>query len=85
MKAKIELYEPLHDHLKTKTKWGKLKTHVWVVTIGPVVKICPSESAADRYLHKMGFTYNIEGYYEWDKKSVDQLNLEMNYKKISKS
>ncbi len=82
MSAKLELYEPLHDHLKIKNKRGTINTFVYVVTIGPIVKICPSERSAFRYLKSKGFEFNCDNG-EWIHtfKSEDVINLENNYRK----
>ena len=82
MIATIELYEPLHDHLKTKTKWGELKPFKWVVRIGPIVIIKPSESSAHKYLTDLGFVLNeyCTGY-DSKYKSEDEKILERCYRK----
>lgn len=82
MIATIELYEPLHDHLKTKTKYGKLRAFKYVVKIGPFVIIKPSETSAHNYLTKMGFVLNDDIKYELKRKSKDELFLERNYRKL---
>ncbi len=82
MKATIELYEPLHEHLKTKTKGGDLKKFKHVVKIGPIIVIKPSEESAVKYLHDLGFRLNETMEYELKYKSEGELNLERNYRKL---
>lgn len=85
MIATIELYEPLHDYLKTKTKYGKLKAFKYVVTVGPIIVIKPSETSAHNYLTKLGFILNDDVQYELKYKSEDEVFLEKNYRKMSSS
>lgn len=80
MKATIELYEPLFDHLKTVDRHGRLKAHKWVVKFGPVVKICPSEKSAANYLYKMGFRMNDNAEYVLTCRSDDQIDLDRFYR-----
>lgn len=82
MIATIELYQPLHEHLKTVNKRGRVKELKHVVIIGPFVKICPSASSAYKYLGKMGFTFDTNtGNWEHKYKSEEIQNLERNYRK----
>jgi hypothetical protein len=76
------MYEPLHDELRTRKKNGDLKSFVWVVEIGPIVKIFPSEQSADRYLSKNGFELSDDcTHYVHKYKSEDQKRLDRLYKK----
>lgn len=82
MYSKIELWEPLHDHLKVKNKRGRVNKFVYVVCIGPVVKICPSENSAHRYLVKMGFEMTEDAtQYELKYRSEGLINLDKLYRK----
>jgi len=82
MIATVELYEPLLDYLKTKTKHRGLKTLVHVIKIGSIIVIKPSEASAHRYLTKLGFVLNESVQYELKYKSEDELSLERNYRKL---
>lgn len=82
MKATLELYEPLHEHLRTVSKNGQVSCVKYVIKIGPIVIIKSSERTAHRYLHKMGFRLNDKAQYELKMKSHDELNLETNYQKL---
>ena len=70
MKTKIELY-----------KGGQRL--VYVVKMGPVVKIFKSKNNAHKYLEDMGFEYNYqEGYYEKKYMSKQEVELSRQYKKF---
>ena len=80
MEAYVNLYEPKHDHLKVKNKRGQLRAFVYVVEIGAIVKICPSQRSADNYLKKLGYVLSDDCTHYYHKyKSEDQINLERNY------
>ena len=86
MEASLDLYEPLHDHLKTKTKSGEKKAFVYIARIGPVFKVCPSETSAWRWFAKHGYTYDFDkhGKLNWIPKyeNQEQTFIERNYKKL---
>lgn len=83
MEASIELYEPIHDHLKTVDRRGNSKRFKWVARFGPVAKICPSEKTALNYLYKMGFRYKEDGRLWLSVKSEDEIELERNYSYVT--
>lgn len=83
--AWIRLYEPNHDHLKTKTKHKGLKRFVWVVEIGPFMIVKPSENSAYNFLTKMGYVLSDDcTHYVPKYKSEQQIEIERNYTIVGK-
>jgi hypothetical protein len=81
--ATIELYQPKHDHLKTKTKHRGVKPFVYVVRIGGMIIIKPSEISADKWLYRNGFRLSEDcTHYVQTHKSDDHVFLEHNYIKM---
>jgi hypothetical protein len=81
MIATVELYEPNYHHLKTVSKHGKVSAFKYVIKIGSLVFIKPSESSADKFLYRKGFRLNDKIQWELKFKSDDEINLERNYTK----
>lgn len=82
MKATIELYEVLTEQLKTVNKRGRVNPFKWVVKIGPIIKVCPSERSACKYLESKGFRMNDNIEWELTHRSEDELYLEKHFKKV---
>lgn len=55
MIATITLREPISDHFRTKRKNGTYEKFTYVVEFGPFAKVFPSDTAAHRWLVKLGF------------------------------
>lgn len=82
IKASIDMYEVTTAALRAKDKRGRAKRFVWVSTIGPVMKLHPSEKSASNYLYKIGFRLNDKLEYEHTAKSDFLLYLELHYRKV---
>lgn len=82
MIATIELYEVLTEALRIKDKRGRTKKFVYIATVGPVTKICPSERSASNYLEKLGFRLNDKLQWEHKYKSENEIFIEKHYRKV---
>jgi len=62
--------------------WSKGNDFVYVVNIGGVIKYLKNESSANRFLMKLGYEYNINGFFEKTKLSEQEQQLNNKYTKF---
>lgn len=83
MKATIDMYEVVTEQLRKTNKRGRVNKFVWIARIGPVIRICPSEKSAAKYLENLGFRLNDKLEWELTHRPIAEIYIEMHYRKVS--
>jgi len=65
--------------------WSNGNSFIYVVNIGGVIKYLKNEASANRFLAKLGYEYNINGYFEKARLSDQEQKLNNRYTKFKHS